>query len=100
RGPLSRPSARSARDDVAVPVPRVLACPFLRGVVHVDEAEAFGVAGRPLEVVHRRPYVVAAHVPSRGDRVGDRVQVRAQVVDPPVVDAIAAGVDVRGYYVW
>src|SRR6185312_13330167 len=48
-----------AADDVGVPVAGALDGAGLGGVVDVDEAEALGVAVRPLEVVQQGPGEVA-----------------------------------------
>ena len=52
-----------------------------RAVVDVHDAETLGVAERPFEVVQQRPHHVAADVEPGRDRVVDRGQVLAQVVD-------------------
>src|SRR6266513_1355347 len=57
-GPAARPLGR---DEVAVPVEAPLRDALERGVVDVDDAEAFPVAPAPLEVVEQRPDEVAPH---------------------------------------
>src|SRR3954466_5471416 len=68
-------------DEVAVPERAALGHAPLGRVVHVDEAEALGVAVLPLEVVENPPGEVAADVDAVGDRPRQRAQVRLQVVD-------------------
>src|SRR3954454_23961862 len=73
------------RDEVAVPERAALGHAPLGRVVHVDEAEALGVAVLPLEVVEHRPGEVAPDVDAVGDRAGQRAQVRLEVLDAPRV---------------
>src|SRR5579884_4498928 len=54
-------------DKVAVPATAIFEDTALRGIVDVDQAEAFAVAVRPLEVIHQRPDEVAC----QGDASGD-----------------------------
>lgn len=44
-----------------VPVGTFLRRTFLRGVIHIDQSEAFRVACRPFEVVHKCPIEVACY---------------------------------------
>src|SRR3954453_11221780 len=52
---------------------------FLGFVVDSDDAEAFGVAVGPFEVVHQGPGEVAADVCALGDGVGDRGEMGGEV---------------------
>ena len=45
--------------DVLVPVEAVLDDALLRGIVHIDHAEALRVTVGPFKVVHQRPGKVA-----------------------------------------
>src|SRR5580765_557610 len=69
------------RDDVAVPLARILDRARLRLVVDVDQAEAVLVALGPLEVVEDRPVEVALDRDAGRDRRRQLAQVARHEVD-------------------
>ena len=50
------------RKDGGITARHILQRPLLRGVIHVHEAEALGIAVLPFEVVQQRPAEIAAHM--------------------------------------
>src|SRR3954452_25276383 len=95
---LSSERARAGgRDVIPVPERAALRHPLERLVVDVDDPEALSVALLPLEVVEQRPRVVAAYVDARGRGARQRVEMRAQVLEP--LRVLDAAVDHRGVVV-
>src|SRR5262245_27612886 len=72
-------------NEVAVPEAAALGHAALRRVVHVHEPEALRVAVLLLEVVEHRSGEVAPDVHAVGDGTAERVEVRAQILNPPRV---------------
>src|SRR5476649_2758277 len=74
---------------VAVPVRAVLQGSLLRRIVDVDDAEALGVAGVPLEVIEQTPKEVALDVHALQARVVQGLQVAQHEIDARLVRDLA-----------
>src|SRR5438093_7050305 len=55
--------------------------PFLRFEVDVYDAEAFGVAQGPLEIVEKRPDAIPSQIDAAAHRLARRAEMLAQIVD-------------------
>ena len=79
--PVDLQNRAATSHHLGIELRALLQRPFQRREVDVDDAEAFGVAEGPFEVVEEGPDEVAADVGAFGDRVRDGADVLAEVVD-------------------
>src|SRR6516164_10434388 len=82
-------SSYALLDQCRVPAKRALRYASLRRVVDIDEAEARGIAGVPLEIIDQQPHEIAADACSRLHRRPHRVRIGSQISDPLLVDDVS-----------
>src|SRR5439155_15042269 len=85
----------AARDDLRLETRAVLLRALLVFEIDVDDAEAFRITVRPLEIVEQRPREVAAHVNARRTGGVNGRNVAAQMVDAQRIRDAIIGCDGR-----